>query len=371
MTGRIKDRYDCIVVGAGPAGLAASRELSRRGVHHLVLERGAHVGQCWRNAYDSLRLHTGKHLSALPGLRFSRTTPLFPSRNDFVTYLDDYVRHFRLPVAQEIDVTCIRRTHEWQLDTTAGTLHTRALVMATGLMSNPAVPSLAGQPLFQGSITHSVGYRRPEHWAGKRVLVVGVGNSGGEIASELAHHGINVTIAVRSGANVVPLTIAGLPVQYLATLVRQLPRPAQEWVVERIRRRNEARRPLVLPRAPHSPLDNIPLIGFHLVDAIRAGKVSVRPAIAGFTHSGVRFADGTVEDFDAVILATGFRPALQPLGDLVQTDDRGFAVRSDRVRSAQYNTLFLIGHNYDASGGLRNIARDAPLAAHQIALLLQ
>jgi cation diffusion facilitator CzcD-associated flavoprotein CzcO len=363
------DRHDCIVVGAGPGGLAVSRELRRHHVPHIVLERGARVGHCWRSAYDSLRLHTGKHLSALPGLRFSRTTPLFPSRDDFVAYLEEYVRRFRLPVVHDIDVNSIQYQDDWRVQTSAGLLRARALVMATGLMSNPTVPSFAGQDLFHGTITHSVTYRSPQAWVGKRVLVVGVGNSGGEIASELGRQGVNVTIAVRSGANVVPLTIAGLPIQYLATLVRKLPRRAQEWTVERIRRINEARRPLVLPRAPNSPLDAIPLIGFHLVDAIRAGQVTVRAGLDRFTRSGVRFLDGCEEEFQAVILATGFRPALQPLGAWVQTDARGFALRGDRVRSAQHDKLFLVGHNYDASGGLRNIARDAPLAAQQIARL--
>jgi cation diffusion facilitator CzcD-associated flavoprotein CzcO len=359
--------YDCIVVGAGPAGLATSRELSRRNVRHVVLERGENAGHCWRQAYDSLRLHTGKHLSALPGMRFSRDTPLFPTRDDFVCYLADYSRRFSLPIECQTEVQHVRRNNGWIVETPTRELQARTLVMATGLMSNPLVPVFTGQEKYQGTVAHSITYRRPDPFVGKRVLVVGVGNSGGEIASELAHHGINVTIAVRSGANVVPLTLAGLPIQYLSVLVRKFPRGVQEWIVNRIRRRNEARRPPVLPRPDYSPLDAIPLIGFHLDDAIRSGLVVMRRGIASFTPTGVRFTDGVQEDFDTVLLATGFRPALGPLGSLVQTDARGFALRNDRVRSAQYASLFFVGHNYDASGGLRNIARDAPMAAEGVA----
>jgi cation diffusion facilitator CzcD-associated flavoprotein CzcO len=360
----------CVVIGAGPAGLATSRELSRRGVPHVVLERGAQAGHCWRNAYDSLRLHTGKHLSALPGLRFARGTPLFPGRDDFVAYLDAYARRFNLPIQYDMDATHIQRAEQWIVQTSNHTLHTRTLVVATGIMSHPRIPFFPGQAEFPGSIEHSIAYRKPDRYAGRRVLVVGVGNSGGEIASELGRSGIDVTIAVRSGANVVPLTLAGLPIQYLALLVRKLPRPAQERIVQLIRRRNERRRPALLPRPAHSPLDAIPVIGFHLVDAIQAGQVRVQTGIASFHRTGVQFDNGTHEPFHDVILATGFQPALQPLGSLVTTDARGFAARHQRVRSTEHETLFFVGQNYDASGGLRNIAHDAPLAAEQVARLL-
>jgi cation diffusion facilitator CzcD-associated flavoprotein CzcO len=300
-------------------------------------------------------------------MRFPRSTPLFPSRADFVDYLSEYAQRRAATVEYGVDVLRIRRNGDWIIETSAGELRAAALVVATGLMTNPILPRLAGQDEFRGTIMHSVSYRRPEPLAGKRVLVVGVGNSGGEIASELGRYGIQVTIAVRSGANVVPLTVAGLPTQYVAVLVRKLPRPAQLWVIERIRRRNEARRPPVFPRAAHSPLEAVPLIGFQLVDAIRDGQVALRGGIAAFTCTGMRFTNGTEEDFDVVIMATGFRPALQSLGTLVQTDARGFALRRDRVQSAQHDSLFFVGHNYDASGGLRNICRDSGLAAQHIA----
>src|SRR5438034_11244902 len=96
--------YDALVIGAGPAGLATSAALSRERVQHVVLERGEQLGQTWANLYDSLVLHTAKGLSALPGLRFSRATPLFPSREDFLSYLHRYADQFRLPVPTLADV---------------------------------------------------------------------------------------------------------------------------------------------------------------------------------------------------------------------------------------------------------------------------
>jgi cation diffusion facilitator CzcD-associated flavoprotein CzcO len=204
------------------------------------------------------------------------------------------------------------------------------------------------------------------------VLVVGVGNSGGEIGSELANAGAKVTVAVRSGANVVPLQLGGLPIQYLAFAMRGLPTGVRRALAGVVGRITELRRGKpVLPKPAHGPLDSIPLIGFHLVDAIRAGRVTVRGGIAGFTEMGVRFADGAEEPFDDVIFATGFTAALGPLGGVVRTDAKGFAVRSDRVTSADQPNLYFVGHTYDSTGGLYNIRRDAGLAAERIAATLR
>jgi cation diffusion facilitator CzcD-associated flavoprotein CzcO len=200
------------------------------------------------------------------------------------------------------------------------------------------------------------------------VLVVGVGNSGGEIASELAHAGAHVTVAVRSGANVVPLKLAGVPIQYLAFAMRGLPMAARRAIAAAVGKLTELRRGKpVLPKPSYGVLDSIPLIGFHLVDAIRAGRVKVRSGVAAFTETGVRFTDGVQEPFDDVIFATGFTPALAPLGGLVRTDAKGFALRTDRVTSADQRHLYFVGHTYDATGGLYNIRRDAGLAAERIA----
>src|SRR2546428_3383970 len=221
--------YDAIVIGAGPAGLATSAALSRERVQHVVLERGEQLGQTWANLYDSLVLHTAKGLSALPGLRFSRATPLFPSREDFLSYLHRYADRFQLPVETRADVANLSRANgTWTARTTAGVLvEARSVVVATGIVSNPYVPEIPGRQLFGGRVLHSVEYRRPDGFTGRRVLVVGAGNSAGEISVELARAGADVTLAVRTGAFVVPREIAGIPIQYLGVALAPLPRSAQ------------------------------------------------------------------------------------------------------------------------------------------------
>jgi cation diffusion facilitator CzcD-associated flavoprotein CzcO len=361
----LRTEYPAIVIGAGPAGLATSQQLKERGIEHLVLERGASVAESWGRVYDSLTLHTGKHMSALPGMRFERADPLFVPRATFLGYLNRYRERFTLPVQTGCEVrSAVRDDGGWRLDTTCGQFHASVLVVATGIMANPQVPAFPGAESFRGRILHSVAYRRPDDYRGKRTLVIGAGNSGGEIASELARAGVDTTIAIRTGANVVPLQLAGIPIQYLSYLIRKLPRKAQEAVVAGMRMLTDWKKgPPPIPRPSYGPLDAIPLIGFHLVDAIREGLIQVRGGIERFTPDGVRFNDGREERFDEVILATGFRSAIRFLGDAIKTDARGFGQRRGRVVSIDQENLFFVGHNYDSTGGLFNIRRDAPLAA--------
>jgi hypothetical protein len=359
-------QHDAIVIGAGPAGLATSRELTRRGATHVVLERGDAIGHTWANLYDSLVLHTGKHLSALPGLAFPASTPLFPSRGDFLAYLHRYAAKFALPIRTSAGVRGVERLDGgWRVRVEGGAEVTaRSVVVATGIVSNPIVPEIAGRESFSGRITHSVEYRRPHPYVGRGVLVVGAGNSAGEIAAELAAAGAAVTLSVRSGARIVPRQLLGVPIQYFAVALSVLPRGMQRSVSAAMSRVSQrARGPAVLPPPRAGRCSDIPLIGFNLVDAIRAGSIRVRGGVGELTAAGARFQEGGEDLFDDVILATGYRAALDALGTLVRRDDCGFAARHHRVVSRDHPGLYFVGHNYDMRGGLRNIAQDARLAA--------
>jgi putative flavoprotein involved in K+ transport len=362
--------YECLVIGGGPAGLATSRELARQGVDHVVVERGSTIGHTWANLYDSLILHTGKHLSALPGMGFPKSTSLFPTRLEFLDYLHRYADAFRLPVEPGVEVSTVdRASATWVVRTTPGReLRARSVVLATGLVSNPYVPDIPGRSRFQGRIVHSVQYRRPEPYKDKRVLVVGAGNSAGEIATELAGGGAHVTIAIRSGARVMPRQLLGVPIQYFAVALSMLPRDVRRLIAASIARMSGALRgPSMLPPLTGARCSDIPLIGFHLVDALQAGTVRLKRGVVDFTSSGARFCDSAEERFDEVILATGYRAATSVLGTLVRLDDCGFGLRRQRVISADQPDLYFVGHNYDTRGGLRNIAHDARLAARIVA----
>ena len=359
-----------LIVGAGPAGLASAHELSRRGIGYRLLERGPSVGTSWVNAYDSLRLHTGRHMSTLPGFGYRSGTPLFPTRDQFVAYLNDYVDRAGLRVEAGSNVTELRREGDaWIARVNSAEVRGNAVVMATGIMSNPVMPNIPGREDFGGTVIHSVAYRKPDEYRGTRVLVVGVGNSGGEIASELGVAGAEVTILVRRGANVVPRTVGGIPVQYLAAGLRRLPRNARIRIASMVQRISELRHgPAVLPRPPWTPLDAVPVIGFHLIEAIRAGKVVVQlGTIDRLDRTGAEFSDRTHHEFDHVIMATGFAPALGPLGTLVRRDDRGFALRTDNVTSADQPNLFFVGMRYDTTGAINNIKVDSQQVGRRFA----
>jgi cation diffusion facilitator CzcD-associated flavoprotein CzcO len=349
--------------------LATSRELGRLGVEHVVLERGDRAGHVWSGLYTSLVLHTGKHLSSLPGLAFPASTPRFPTRHQFLAYLEEYAARFELPIRVRAEVVEVaREDDEWRVRTASGDgLRARALVVATGIVSNPFTPAIADRDRFRGRVLHSVEYRDPDGFRGLRVLVVGVGNSAGEIAAELADADARVTVAVRSGARVVPRTLLGLPAQYLAVALGPLPQSVVRTMAAAVARAGAlARGRPVLPLPPDRRCRDVPLIGFHLADRVGAGRIQLKGGLAAFTADGVRFADGSEQAFDCVILATGYRAAVGMLGPLIRRDECGFAARRDRVVSADQPHLYFVGHNYDTRGGLYNIAQDARLVARAI-----
>lgn len=360
---------DVVIVGAGPGGLAVSQQLGVRGVAHVVLEKGPHPGWMWPRTYDSLRLHTGKHLSALPGMPYPKDVSLFPSRAEFMAYLESYVDRFDLPIRYRAEARELRRDGDaWHIETSAGGLKAQAVVVATGIMSHPVMPDIPGLQEFQGRVLHSAAYRRPEEFANARVLVVGIGNSGAEIAVELAARGARTAVSVRSGANNVPLKIAGVPTQYLGWAISWLPRGAQQRLTRLFGTVGAAMRggsPIPRKRG-YGACPDVPLIGMKLANALRSGSIELRPGVRRFTSTGAVFTDGERQDFDAIVLATGYRAALDWMGAFGGRDECGFGDRQDRVRSAAYPNLYFVGHNYDGRGGLYNIASDAKRIARLV-----
>ncbi len=360
---------DVLVIGAGPAGLATSAALVGAGVAHRVLERGDEIGYTWSHLYDSLVLHTAKGLSALPGLPFPSSTPRFPTRRDLLDYLRRYADTFHLPIDTRTDIASVRRDcGGFVVRTAAGAdLHARAVVIATGIVANPYEPAIPHRDEFLGRVLHSVNYRRPEGFTGQRVLVVGAGNSAGEISVELARAGRQVTLAVRTGATIVPREVAGIPIQYFGLALGVFPKSAQRLAASALAQVSTLLHGrAVLPAPLRTGCPKMPLIGLHLADALRAGTILLKGGIAGFTKSGMRFDDASEAPFDAVILATGYRAAVGVLGPLAHVDQCGFARRRDRVASDDQRDLYFVGHNYGIQGALFNIGRDARIVARHL-----
>lgn len=335
------------IVGGGPAGLALAQALRSAGVGCTVFERGR-VGNAWRHHYDRLRLHTLKAVSHLPGLPMPPSYPDFPTRAQVVAYLEAYAQAFALPVIAGVTVQRATFANDhWALETSIGPQAASTLVAATGIWSAPTTPALPGQAAFQGVITPGHEYRNPAPFLGQRVLVVGAGNTGAEIAVDLAEAGVAVSISVRSGITLVPRPRSATLMRLSAWLLPRLPRPLANAWLRRARRSFAA---LGLPPRPVAPVDAYPVVGFELPEAVAAGRVTTYGAVASLTATGAHFADGRAAPFDAIITATGYRPALDFLGAAIERDARGWPIL-DGYRSTRNPHLFCIGYAYPATSG--------------------
>src|SRR5271157_519610 len=216
---------EAIVIGAGPAGLACAACLKEAGVAAAILEKADAVGAVWRRHYDCLHLHTDRGHSGLPGLAMPKTYPRFPARTQVVEYLEHYAETFGLRPCFGVNVEhAYRKDDVWWVETSGGTLTAPNVIVATGFADWPSRPHWPGEDRFDGDIRHSTAYRNPTPYAGKRVLVVGLGNSGGEIALDLAEAGVSVAVAVRGPVSIVPRDLLGFPIMNVAILLRPAPR---------------------------------------------------------------------------------------------------------------------------------------------------
>ncbi|WP_343998941.1 NAD(P)/FAD-dependent oxidoreductase [Streptomyces thermocarboxydovorans] len=366
------------VVGGGPGGLAVAHALRSRGLRAVVLERSEQVGASWRRHYDRLRLHTTRRQSALPGLPMPRRFGRWVARDDVVRYLEKYAEHHRLEIVTGVEVSRVERTPDgtgWLLRATGGReLTGAAVVVATGYNHTPRVPDWPGRDNFTGEFLHASAYRNPAPFTGRDVLVVGVGNTGAEIAVDLVEGGASrVRLAVRTAPHIVRRSTAGWPAQYSGILVRHLP----VKLVDRISRlQAKVAVPDLsehgLPR-PETGLYSrvlqgaIPVQDVGLIDAVRSGRVEVVAAVEGFEDDKVLLADGTRIGPDAVIAATGYERGLEPLvGHLGVLDERGRPVSHGPRSPEGAPGLYFTGYTNPISGNLRELAIDAQRIARAV-----
>ena len=351
---------DVVVVGAGQAGLATGFYLRRSGLSYRLLDEQPAPGGAWRHGWDSLRLFSPAQWSSLPGwlLPHAARAPGddYPARDEVVAYLTEYERRYELPVVRPVRVTGVRRAAgggALLVESDAGRWTARAVVSATGSWARPFVPPLPGRDEFRGVQLHSAAYRGPAPLAGRRVVVVGGGNSGAQIAAELGEVA-EVTWATLAPPAFLPEHVDG---RYLF-----------EQATARYRALREGR----APEPPRSLGDVV------LVEPVRraraAGRLTSVPMFARLAEHAVVWPDGREQPADAVIWSTGFRPALdylRPLGvvEVIDGAERVRTAGAAGTRAAAEPRLWLVGYGEwtgFASATLIGVGRSARATVDEV-----
>jgi len=284
----MRDRYDVVVVGAGQTGLAIGHILAEQGKRFVIVEAADSIGSAWRSRWDSLVLFTPRRYDSLPGLAFPGDPDGYPTRDEVVAYLERYAEHFELPIELSTPVRSLGRSHDaFVLEAGDKRILADQVVVATGPFQVPNVPQLADG--LDGAVfqTHSVGYRRPADLPDGCVLVVGGGNTGFQLAKELAGSR-EVHLAVGSRQTPLPQRLLGRDLFWWLTKLGVLSKTIDSRLGRRARSRDT-------------------LIGSGPRDARRRGVTLHARAVRAEGRT-IGFADGGELEVDAVVWATGYRP---------------------------------------------------------------
>ena len=325
---------DAVVIGAGPAGLAAAKAVRERGLTYRHFEKGSMVGGLWRidndndaaAAYPSLHLNSSRHRTQFPSSPMPEDWPDFPSHALVARYFQDFADDHGLTEAITFRAAVTAVTplagpgprgedlpgaHGWEVTTTTGeTVTAGAVLVANGHHAVPREPEFAGS--FHGTRFHSLDYTDPAIFADRRVLVIGVGNSGMDIACDAARVAEHVLLSTRRGVHVLPKYAFGRPIDHLSLPASAyLPFPVERRLYEAITRlavgRPEDRG---LPRPDHRLLEAHPTVSSQLHDLVGHGDIEVVGDVAALEGDAVRFTDGRVEPVDVLVTATGYEVAL-------------------------------------------------------------
>ncbi|NRA29817.1 MAG: NAD(P)-binding domain-containing protein [Parvularculaceae bacterium] len=348
------------VIGAGPAGLAAARNLKARGIPYDQLEKHSGVGGIWditnpgTPMYESAHLISSRHTSGYYGFPMPDHFPDYPGHELVLDYTRQFTDAHDLAGAIQFDapVRFVRQQGDaWEVTTEAGTAQVYShVICASGHTWKPNWPEFGGR--FDGEIMHAVDFRDPEIFKGKRVLVVGAGNSACDIACEAARSADAAFISMRRGYHFVPKHILGQPTDVFAAKSRHLPRPMRRWMFGQLLKHLVGDlTPYGLQAPDHRILESHPIINSQLIHYLQHGDIQAHQNIERFDGDEVVFVDGKREAMDLVVYATGYRY------EIPYADPELFAWKGSKpsldyaVFNPKHDTLFAAGFTEMNAGG--------------------
>jgi hypothetical protein len=364
-----------LIIGASMAGLAVAAALGRRRIPYCIIEKQGQVAAPWRGHYHRLHLHTTKSISHLPFRKFGKAIPRYPSRQQVVDYLDEYRQAFAIePLFHTTAIKVKREGSQWVTATDKGIFRSENLVVATGVYDKPRLLECTGIETFPGKVFHSHDYTTGETFKGRKVLVIGFGNSACEIAIDLYEQGAIPSLSVRSPVNVVPRDVFRIPVLRLSYFLSGLPPriadrfsgPLMRWLIGDITR-------LGLQRKSYGPLEEIrrdghpPVLDIGTIRHIREGHIKVYGGIDHIDGQTVYFTDWKQGAFDAIVCAIGYDTGYARLVDVEETRLADARLPISRQKSFGIDGLYFCGFWISPTGQIRSIGKDAQRIAEDIA----
>ncbi|CAI0420102.1 unnamed protein product [Linum tenue] len=308
-----------VIIGAGPSGLAAAACLKTKEIPFLILEKGSCLASLWQfGTYDRLQLHLPKKFCELPFFPFPPHFPAYPTKQQFIAYLEAYAKHFAIKPVFRQEARAVQYDPDmgfWQVQACGYEFICRWVIVATGENADPFLPEIEGLGDFRGRTLHTSSYRDGGEFKGKKVLVVGCGNSGMEVSLDLFDNGADVSLFVRDKLHILPREILGISTFALSMLLlKWFPVKLVDKFLIFVSRlilgdtsRSGIKRPDIGPLELKNSTGKTPVLDFGAFARIKSGQIKIVRGIRRFTTNGVEFVDGRVKEFDAAILATGYR----------------------------------------------------------------
>ncbi|KAI5669454.1 hypothetical protein M9H77_19307 [Catharanthus roseus] len=308
-----------IIVGAGPSGLAVSACLKENGVSSVILERSDCIASLWQQrTYDRLKLHLPKQFCQLPLINFPQDFPKYPTKHQFISYLESYAEHFSIKPKFKQIVENAEFDHfigVWRVKTQGCEYISKWLIVATGENAEAVVPEIQGIEKFEGAVIHTSGYKSGSEFKNQRVLVVGCGNSGMEVSLDLCKHNATPHMVVRNTVHVLPREMLGISTFEIAmALLKWIPLRLVDKFLLMVANftlgnteRLGLRRPKTGPIELKNATGKTPVLDVGALSLIEAGKIKVMEGVREITRKGAKFMDGQEREFDSIILATGYK----------------------------------------------------------------